>query len=383
VAGYFLKLAQSAHLVMHGPRYAEMHKMLSVEHAGIRAALRWALTEHEVDASLRFCVALNDLWQSFPREGEEAAVAAVSIAEGSRPTESFALSLFTAGYFSWCCGKTEAAEQYLTRCLAMNEDLGDVCEPAYIGATNGILAWILFQRGDLEGAAAHHQAELTRARRSGDEWALGMVLDNMANMSALLGDYDRAERLIEQSLQHHRRVGQAWGIAKALADQGALYVRHGERDLALAALDESLTLCRQSNARELLVGVNMSLGLLAMQEAGLAEAALRFRDVYELNAEIGWPADTIALGEILARLMLQIGSPVQALRLSGAAMARRRKLPLLGSPLEKAALEQIVTESRLLLDNASVDAALAEGARAELEAVLPQAVDLALSLTAS
>jgi predicted ATPase/DNA-binding SARP family transcriptional activator len=362
MARYFVRLAEETHSGMHGPRYADCQKTMLAEHVNIRAALSWALSEREVDISLRLCAALHLFWNSYPREAEESALAALTIAEGSPPSVSLALTHNCAGYYSWILGKTEAAYQHFKCCLAMNEAIGDLCDPTYMCVADGILAWITFDRGDYDQAKAHHLAELARAQRTGNEWALAMVLCNMGDMCLLLGDYDQARRLLEEALQHHRRVGQAWGIAKTLSDLGALHIQLGEFAKARQILTESLALAEKFQTKEGIANAKLNLGLLAMQTADYLGAVSYLKDTLIIASELGNWKELIYVAEAQARLMLLLGKPDHALRLASAVASLRVQTEVLAPPTPKAQFDVTIREARQVLGEESASAAWNEGA---------------------
>ena len=367
MAGYFLQLAEAANAAILGAGYTGSQKTLLTEHANLRAALDWALATREVDACLRLCAALQHFWNGYPREAERAMLQALAVAEGSPLSVSYALVLFGAGYYSWSLGHSEVAEQYFQRGLAANATTGDRCPPYYVGFAYGILAWIMFDRGDYAQADAYHRAELAHALRTGDEWSRAMVLLNMGVMRLRRGDYGEAQRLIEEAAQRHRAIGQAWGIALAATHLGELYIQLGEYEGARQVLAESLALGEENRLREMATGATQNLGWLALEQADYSQAASRLGEALTLMAEFGNPRELIPLLELIARLARKTNRPDHALRLTGGVSALRRRSRVLATPHEQAALEVMVGEARRELGVQPADNFWAEGAGMTLD----------------
>ena len=379
MATYYLRLAETTGPKQHSPDFAAVHRTLRTEHANIRVAVRWALAQREADLCLRLCAALHTFWTSFPKEGEQTALATLDIAEGSPPSLSYARTLACAGYFSHVLGNTEVAYQLMTRSLAMREAIGRVADPLYPSVALGILAWIEFFRGNYDRAEAYHLEQLAHERQAGHDWALAMSLVNTGMMYMCLGDCDKAGRYIEEALTLHRKAGQAWGIAKTLNDLGELSIRLGQFAKAHSVLAESLALCQGSQLTDILASVKHRLGLLAMQQADYRQAAAHLGDALRRQRELGGNRAIVGILETVARLALRVDKPSDALRLAGATAAWRLECGYVIAPADKPAVEDTIHAARRILTAEAANAAWLEGAAMSLDSAISRALNSTLS----
>jgi tetratricopeptide (TPR) repeat protein len=358
---YYLGLAEYARSLAHTSRYRESQQLLLAEHPNLRAALHWALGRRDVDTSTRMCAALHHFWNSYPREGEQAAAATLAIAEGYPPSTSYALTLNCAGYLAYVLGDHATADRFMTRCLEMDDALGRVTDRTYMVIAPGILAWILFYRGDYARGDAYHLMALAEAERAGDEWSQAMVRMNIGCMEMQKGNYDQAHRTLEDALRRHRQVGQAWGIAVTLRHLGELYARVGESERGQKVLAECLALAEESQMTEQIASCEHVLAMLAHGQDDDQKALGHLEAALALESELGGHRHIIEIAETLARIALHAGKAGHALRLGGFATAQRTRLTELATPFQRAAFEAITRQARQMLAPADAEAAWAEG----------------------
>ena len=153
-------------------------------------------------------------------------------------------------------------------------------------------------------------------------------------------------------------------------------IGQGDLDAAVPQLEESLALCRELGDRR---SASMALFILGMSELrrGNPERGATFfeegaRITRELQDRLGAPY----CAEGLAKLAALRGSPVRAARLWGAAEALREQLgvSLSAFDLANSRYERDVADVRSALDDATFEAAWAEGRAMPAE----QAVEYAL-----
>ncbi len=378
MADYYTRLAEDADARMHSSEYAAWQRVMLREHSNIRAVLQWALSGAEVDICLRLCPALTLFWNSYPAEAERTVLQTLALAEGRAPSVSYAETLVYGGYFTYLRGDSQAAYHLLQRAVEMDETIDRRCHSASIGVALGILAWIMFDRGDYAQADAYHRAERAHAESAGDPWSLAMALVNMGVMRMLLGDYAEAEPLIDEALRLHRRIGQAWGIAKTLADQGALYIRQGEPVRAQRALAECMVLCEEYRLWDQMPHVKERLGQLALIQGDYGQAAARFGEALVGERELGRLGGSgIGVLEALVLLTLHTHRHQHAVRLAGAVTGLRAELGLVAPPLARAAREGAVAQAAGLLGEAETRTLSAEGKAM----TIAEAIEYALGIT--
>ena len=106
----------------------------------------------------------------------------------------------------------------------------------------GYLYWVARRYGlsnDYNHTALHYYRQLDIR----DEMA--ETLNNAAYVYALLGDFSRAEKWIDDALELRRALGQAYPLALTLNTRGRIHLLAGEPHQALPRCQEALGICQQ------------------------------------------------------------------------------------------------------------------------------------------
>jgi tetratricopeptide (TPR) repeat protein len=272
-------------------------------------------------------------------------------------------------------GDPALARCYFKRSLAMNKATGNRGDPKRIGMAYGLLAWIMFDRGDYQTADAYFAAAQENDIAAGDEWALAMTLANRGKMAAKLGEFARAQVLLQEALARHRRVGQAWGLALTLSNQGLAYILQQEFDQALCVLAESQAICQAIRAKALLAGVKQSLAIIAMERAEYAEAGALLTEALTMRQESAMPKYLLEALETAVQLEIKLEHPHRSLSLAAAICNYRHRLQIIASPVEGKLLEDAVVAARHQLSEEAAASAWAKGAGMTLEEAAAYAVE--------
>jgi predicted ATPase/DNA-binding SARP family transcriptional activator/DNA-binding CsgD family transcriptional regulator len=372
-AEFFLALAEDAEPRLRGAEDVEWLERLEREHDNLRAALSWALERGEVELALRLAGALWTFWQAHGHEGER--------------------------------------RKWLEEALA-NDDRASVAARAK--ALEG-MCWMAIDQRDLDRAEATAQAGLKL-----DELEIGNKLaasfrTMLGYTVALSGDYERAKELLEDSLTLSREADDRVGIADALLFLGDAWYGLGDRAQAKEIYEEGIVLCREVGYMyrlpDFLSNLGYTLLLKGDYERGVAlneEAAALYRERgYKAGFQftldnLGWAAllggdherakaayeeslvvckelgDKMVASESLEGLACVAGTrgeAEQAARLFGAAEALREAVGYQHMLEEDALREPYLAGASSQLDEATWEAAFAEGQAMELE----EAVEYALS----
>jgi predicted ATPase len=334
---------------------------LAVEHPNQRAALAWCKTgATDPDWMLRLVWAATWFWflGGHLTEGYAWCVEAVTRTAAMGSTLSRGKALLSAGGLAFTLGKYVEGREHLRQSVAIARDHQDrqLLAPAlsYYGMvltglgdyTAGLrasseavelartlhndwrLAFTLMMLGNniivlqgLEAARPAFEESLRLARAVGDPWLLSQAVYTLAVVASLTGDSPSALRLFDESIGVMRKVGDRWGLSYSLAGLSFEYLREGQIDQARLQLDESLTLARE-------IASTTSTALVLVGYAGLAAAR---------------------------------GQPVRAAQSIGAADGVMAAIDARWWPTEQFAYDFIATMIRALLDDATWDAAYAEG----------------------
>jgi predicted ATPase/DNA-binding CsgD family transcriptional regulator len=334
-AGHFLALAEEAVPRLRGPEQRAWLDRLGDEHANLRAALEWSLTEgQQSDAALRLSGALAWFW-----------VSRTYISEGHR---------------------------WLDRALA-----GSPPHPsARLKALYG-LGWLAHISYDTRTAQACLRPALDLARELDDRWAVAWILHLLGRDAYFSDDAVTAREFAEQSLQVARDLGDEWLIAWPHHLLGLAAHIAGDYSTAAVRYEEALAIRRRIGFREGFGICSFLLALVRYQQGELASAYALNREtilmLHELRSRFAIQ-NPLALAAILASPTW----PEQAVRLAGAVQAlgestRIPPIPLIAGPL-KAMLDQ----ARGALPEAVFAAAWAEGQAMTLD----EAVATALTIEA-
>jgi len=149
------------------------------------------------------------------------------------------------------------------------------------------------------------------------------------------GDYARATRLIEESLELRRQLGNKWGVGVSLGMLGWVAMREGDWNRAIARLGESL----------------------------------------EVRREIGDMGGSAWCLERLAEVALAQGKPEKAVRLLSAASAQRIFIGSVIDPVDQPEYESTRTSLRAELGEERFAATWDEGRALTLEQAIAYALE--------
>ncbi|WP_428401058.1 tetratricopeptide repeat protein [Methanocrinis sp.] len=123
-----------------------------------------------------------------------------------------------------------------------------------------------------------------------DEWEAAKILDELGQISYLLGDYDRASNYLKQELKISEEIDYKKGVAKSLHNLGALAQDAGDLIEARRLYGESLKILQEMGYK---AGVAITLAqfaLLEEKEGNLSQALDLIREAEKLFLELGSPS---------------------------------------------------------------------------------------------
>jgi non-specific serine/threonine protein kinase len=422
-AAYYLALAERAEPELTGPDQLRWLDRLEREHDNLRAALAWWLERAErgagdeaapaAAAGLRLAGALFWFW--FIRDHHPEALAWLdrALALGAAaPAAVRAKALFGAGVFAWSANDLARSEALLAESAALGRALGD--RRALVLAL-GALGFTLGQDGRDEHGAAAVEEGIALAWEAGEPWLLAYALlhrllrvaygpaiarveerararaagaearplfratgdaMSVAEVDLCLGelalrdgDYDGAKAALRAAVPTMRAVGWRTSFADGLVRLGDVARTQGDVTEATSLYRQALALYRQSGRRlganllphipavlGHLAGMALARGDRAAAQAHVGECLTVTRD----TRQAGGPHVPGAL-EVRAALAAVQGEPRRALRLAGAAAARRAELDQPPTAAERAALERRLAPARRALSAVEQAIAWADG----------------------
>jgi non-specific serine/threonine protein kinase len=269
-----------------GPEEIASLQRYEVEHANLRAALRWALNHGESGAALRAAATLFRFWE---RRGH--------LQEG--------------------CAWLEEA-------LAKGGD----APAAYRGAALNSLAFLYWRLGDVARALPVAEQALEVNRDGKKTLALAFALGNMGIIAYIRDEPEEGVRWLQESVAMSREIGYRPMLSVALTFLGRSLLRlHGPSDpRPIQVLQESLALAEKAHAHYAMGHALLALGDVSWRLGEVQRAITDWSRALEIQAQL---ADTRAMTASIERLawgLVTIRDFESAARLFGVAHAQRRML---------------------------------------------------------
>jgi predicted ATPase/DNA-binding NarL/FixJ family response regulator len=240
---YCLRLAGRAEADWFSPRQVTWATRMRLEHANVRAALEFCLSEPgEARAGQRIAASLRSFWigAGLLTEGRRWLDRALR-SDAERSPER-ARALWVCAFLDLLLADPEPALCRLAECATLADELGDAESAAYTALWRGYAA---LHRGDAEGLDGMAGA-LSRLRTAGDLYGTWIALLMMALGACALGD-DRALGWGEEALRLCERHEATFFGFHSLWVTGLERWRRGEWRRATALAGQALRLKRSVN----------------------------------------------------------------------------------------------------------------------------------------
>ena len=249
-AEFYARLAEEAEPVFLQmlPDQATWLVRFDAEHANLRAALSWFLTDGDPRLALRLAAALSWFWIIRVHLGEgqrwlERALAAAPLA----PAIDRAKAVFGASALTHYQGDEERALALGEESLALFRELGD---RAGTGRTLNLLGVVAEDRGDYHRATTLLEEALTLHQENDDRPWTAHTLRHLGLVTYGLGDHERATALVEEALALNRELGLTVGTTITLIYVGVVACERGDVRRAVEAYAEALALASEQAARQ-------------------------------------------------------------------------------------------------------------------------------------
>ncbi len=351
---FCVQLTEAAELELVGEQQKLWLERLECEHDNLRAALQWALEDHQPLEAARLCCAL---WRFWWMHGH--------LREGSRWLEQTLAQLPRLDIDELAESMADYPRQTATPCTLTHPP-----SPVALRAKALHGAGVLWhEQGKYEQARAHYEESLALRRKQGDKRGIAASLNSLGVIALDQGDYARAEILYEESLALKREVGNRAGISVSLHNLALVFSVQGHYERAQSLYQESLAVCRELGDKD---GIATSLGNLAamaLQQHNLVDARSLFVESLTLRRDLG---DKEGIAECLEGLagvagaagLIQgnmIANGQDVARLYGAAEALREAIGAPMTPIERSRFNTMTSAARTHLGEATFVEAWAEG----------------------
>jgi predicted ATPase/DNA-binding XRE family transcriptional regulator len=281
-AEYFMAMVSSFDPLMVGENERLLGLRLDSDYINVRAALAWTIENRPIDMAIPFGLSLCRYWElrGYFREGRDWLKRIVAIPEGSDEKDpdvrlKQARLLMNAGRLSNYMSDYAEAYASLEQSLATATELGSKNMQTSV---RGNLANVAWMNGDHSTAIALYELCLNANEGSDNKalianinWMLGTVLGE-------LGDFARAEALLNNSLTMGRELGDTFVTVGTLRDLGTTLCYRGEYNEAIRFLEECLVLARSAGIQ---VGVSWAvsaLGFAKLRQGDYTHSEELFRE---------------------------------------------------------------------------------------------------------
>jgi predicted ATPase/DNA-binding CsgD family transcriptional regulator len=291
---HYLRVATRANDGWFGPDQLAWFARLRSEHANMRAAMEFCLTEPgEAEAGLALAAQLWPLWIAGGHlsEGRRWLERALALAPESSPARATAM---------WACAwaaalqeDISAAQALLAECRAVAEQSGDAVALAYADQVAGLAALI---DGELPGGLVLLERALSGHRAAANPAGCAYTLFLLASATSWSGEAQRTVDLCEEGLAISAAHRESWSRSWTLWVLAFEVSHEGDRDRASVLARESLRLKRAFDDR---LGIAMCVELLAWSAVagGRHDRGARLLGVArELRRVIGEPLPPIVIG---------------------------------------------------------------------------------------
>jgi tetratricopeptide (TPR) repeat protein len=285
-------------------------------------------------------------------------------------TYNIALTLHNLGTLVHLQGWYDQAARLYEESLALRRSLRDAR-----GIASTLNNWgdAAREQGHYPRATTLLEEALALYRDLGAKQGMATTLCNLGNMAYDRGKLKRARALGTQALHLVQEVGETWFYPAFLTLLGKIAYQHKEYGRAAALHEESLALRR--SARDL-PGIAESLahlGQAAQAQGDAAQATALYEECLSTYHTLQIRHGVAPCLEGWAKLLLAQGNAEQAATLLGAAAALREEIGAPLPPIERAAYDRLLADTRLTLGAAGFSATWTAGQSMPVEGLLTEA----------
>lgn len=244
---YYLHRVEQVAAAWFGPDQEAWLARLRLEHANLRAALEFCLTEPgEAEAGLRIAASLWFYWIATGLLSEGRRWLDLALELETRPSTARAVALWVDAYLAILQSDIPPALPLLRDSQALAERLGDPVALAWSTQVAGMAAMFT---DELANAATLLEDALARHRANDDRIGTLDTLFYLASVASMLGDAERAAALCEESLAICETHGECWFNSYMLWVFSLTAWRQGDRGRAFALAQASLRKTRALSER--------------------------------------------------------------------------------------------------------------------------------------
>ncbi|WP_433469476.1 LuxR C-terminal-related transcriptional regulator [Spirillospora sp. CA-128828] len=260
---FYQRMAAEARFRLFGPGQPALLERLQLEHANLRAALEYCLSDPaEVEVALGMGADLLYHWITsfYLTEGRDWMDRALALDSGA--SEVRARALWSNSWLAIIQGDLDDAAAMLRESRAIGERLGREEILGYVVLYSGMIAMF---RQDADTAIGLYKEAVERHTATGDPVGHALALIRLSLAHSFLGDSALAVSIGEQGIAVCEAHGEGWHRAYAMMALGVELWRQGEAARATSMEQESLRFNRSLDDP---LGMGVNLEVLAWVAAG-------------------------------------------------------------------------------------------------------------------
>ena len=375
-AEWYLQLAERAQPFLTGAEQSAWLQRLEDDHDNLRASLDWFFEHDEPELALRLSGALWSFWYVHGHLTEARRWLRRALdAAPDEPTEARANALIGAGYLASEQGDVDEALRLLQAGLDCAKEVGDVAAAANAAALYcGVLSDAPRGRADPRAAIVAGEEAVAFARAAGDDFVLGIALNNLGVAAHVLGEVERRDAYMEESLAVRRRIGDVSRIALALCNVASFALERGDIGRAASLYAEAAETASAIGDRRHVCFALDGLAWVAYREQRWQVAETHARESLRLARELGMPLHAVPPIFCLAGTAAAMGDPARAARLAAAAEFHHSLLT--SQPLDVDS-QAVIESAKAACDPETWERASAEGRAMSLDEAAEHALSLA------
>jgi len=371
-AQYFASLAEQAEREKFGTAEQLAWRIrLEAELNNLRAAMSWALDNHQYTCELRIATGLWRFWwtHGYLREGIQWLQQGLTRLEPGA-SEVRARALTRMGWLLNKVGDTPHALANLEEAVNLWRQIDS---PPGLAQALSNLGGIMLPH-DVDRATTLLEEALEIRRGLSDRRGVHATLMNLGLAMYWQGNMKRMIELFNESLKLAREVKDNYSVGITLINLGDAYINQDNYQLAEQCLAEADEVYQNLGDQAGLAEVKRGRGRIALKLGDFERALKLFSEALRTSFEAEILSLTLVTIEGIAFVAQKMNNPIKASRLLSACEVLRNKMKLMRITTHQADCDSYLASLRTSMDEADFAAAWTEGARLTLEQVVEYAM---------
>ncbi len=323
---FFLVLAEELEPQLRRERQQEYLDRLEREHDNLRTALEWSVRMHRDVQMLRLGVALYLFWRQRDFWSEARKWFKLMLALDAKPEHEVLRQkiLVRAANTAIGPGDYESAKQWARACIESSQTNGERRLEAEAFMVLGVaVAW---GQNEYDEAQIHLEQALALFRQVDDQMGVADAFHWLGHMALEHSEYARARSFFQDSYARLNDFGDRVSLTLLLNDLGLVSYLQEDYAIARAYSEQGVALCREIGSKFGMAMTLNRLGDLARCEGDYGRADTLYNDSLSLFKEMGYSSQTASAWHNIAHVRLSQGEGVQAAKLFHQALNEFREM---------------------------------------------------------